>query len=1299
MPNTPLRSLATPALNSLCRQQVAQAGQRYTPGIDPDAPNLSVGAMQIAMSAIGCGSKAKERFDSVLEALSEAWTGCKQYSQRVDAIDSAISNARASLAPTLSRIRACDASAAYEWAEQVGRILSLLSEDLAYWRAEESRQEAQRNTTASENVRSTIQSKIYSVNRCAAVVRQETEFIGSAAFKVHYQPLLLIRGEWGTGKTHLVCDVTLSRLERGQATLLVLAKSFEGQILSEIVGRIDPAASLGELLDCLEEISAIQDERVLVFVDGINEGRRTEWRSAIETLANLVATKPGIGLVVTCRTPFESLSMNEDVLAKFHAISHSGFEDQEFDAQAEFFRYYDLPLPEVPLLDREFSRPLTLKLICQSLHNLTARKVAKGFAGIASGQIGMTFVLESFINRVGEEIEREFGLTPKACWNLLKGNDGASTPRRAGFAPCMAAKLRDYITLSEARQIVATNATGLSPKRRNEFLDTLRTSGLIDEDVIWYSSKSGVRSRIVYRLAYQRFSDHLIARHLLKVHLDTESPETIRASFRGAAPLAKIFRGRGRLAHRFAEPGLAQALICEFPTRVGSKLPPTERELYFALPQAVRKLGAYFEPFIEGLFWRNPASFNDGTNALLSQYLSGSETTWQATIDALVSVSAKPKHPYDATRLYRFLERYSMAHRDLRWSEYLRNPWASPAIRRLITWGEQLDVAKTSEESARQLIALFSLVLTTVNRSDRDLATKALVLLGERFPRMLFQHVRTSLAFNDPYVPERVLAAAYGVTLSLVDAEFDGFRDLLGELASFLHLSMFASNAAHATHHTLTRDYALGIIEVAERVGCISLTVAAKRDLSVPYPNIPSAFAGDGKPDDEVSNAIGDAIQMDFGNYTIGSLIPDRANYDHKHPEYVRVRAKIERRIFDLGYRFEAFESADHSIGRVSWNASDASKVDRFGKKYAWIAFFEMWGERQAAGTLPDWRLDERNPDCGVDPSFPRRPPKWSAPIPDMFGALEANTDAWVEGGFTPDWQPLLCVPEVNRHPGDWVLLDGFVQDVDEATDREIFAFLRGLLVSKRDLARLRSAFLGSEYPGNFAIPPAGTEHYLYAGEAGRRRNFAKHLLQTSGTYRRQTAEAFVEHEPVPSDPIADLPRLEVVGVSAEGRTTTRERLHLGPLTPMRRIPGVRVEIPVISFGWESHHSVHNSFSGFSLPAPSLIQKLELATRHREVDFYDSDGRRASLYREASGARIDQRFRLRYMRSDLLSKYLSQTRQLLVWCIWGERDWHSKRESVGWSLPPSRQRICESHRHIHKAFIEWHLRSGQLVRA
>ncbi len=1144
---------------------------------------------------------------------------------------------------------------------------------------------------------STVQGNMNSIGRCLSILRDELEYIRDPAFRVLFDPQILISGEWGTGKTHLLCDITQGRIDRGQATILALAKNFHGSVVDDICARIEAGLAADEVFERLDELSKQRGERALVLIDGVNEGRRKEWREAIATIQALIEHRPNLALVVTCRTPFEPIAIDAENLQKFNRITHRGFDDQEFDAQAAFFQYYKLPLPEVPLLDREFSRPLTLKLICQSLKDLSSSKFAKGFEGIASGQRGMTFILESFAKRVGEPIELEHGLPGKACWTLLKGNDRITDARQSGFAPCMAANIRGHILPTEADRIVSANFPALRPAQRKRLLEALRTSGLIEEDVVWRSTKSGVKSRIVFRLPYQRFSDHLIARHLLSRYLDATSSDTIKQSFEARSPLGRIFRIPNRHQREYAEPGWAQALITEFPERVKQRLPPKQRELFFVLHGRAQNLNAYFGPFIEGMFWRAPSAFTEGTNAIINRFLSAGTRAWEKTVDALAAVSTKPKHPYHARRLYDFLSRLAMPDRDLQWSEYLRRHYASPTIHRLLTWAGKLNAANMKPDSAIELVVLLSLVLTTVVRKDRDLATKALVLVGEKFPEVLFAHVVTSLEFNDPYVPERMLAAAYGATLSLVDSDSESqFLPVLGNLAATLYSEMFAPGARHSTHHTLMRDYALGIIQLAQRANCVTLSEGANESLSTPFPNTASTFASDGTPDNAIKEALGYAIKMDFGNYTMGRLIPNRSNYDDSSSGYVQVRAKIERRMFDLGYRAERFEVADREIGSTSWNSGDQEKVDRYGKKYSWIAYFEMYGEREATKKLPDWRLEERCSDSGVDPSFPKRTPDWTHPIPDLFGNPDVETEAWVQGGFTPKWDQLLVVPEINGHAGPWVLVEGYVSGADEASDREIFAFLRGMFVASKDVSNLEAKFLSVDYPGNDKIPEGTTEYYLYAGEAGRRQNYVRSLLQRNGQYRRQVVEAFGAYEPEPADEVvANDGVLESISEDAEGIFTISVEL-LGRFPKMRRVPGVRVELPHIHFGRESHHSVHNDFSGFNFPAPSLIQRLGLKSKNREIDFCDSTGNPATLYREAGSGWGGNQHKLLYVRADLLRRYLQDTRQVLVWCNWGERDWMKKMEGLDAIRDPVRQNIYEAHDHIHRSFCQWSAKDSKV---
>ena len=201
------------------------------------------------------------------------------------------------------------------------------------------------------------------------------------------------------------------------------------------------------------------------------------------------------------------------------------------------------------------------------------------------------------------------------------------------------------------------------------------------------------------------------------------------------------------------------------------------------------------------------------------------------------------------------------------------------------------------------------------------------------------------------------------------------------------------------------------------------------------------------------------AIYMDFGNYTIGHLVPGRGNcMSMNHLGYKEIRRKIEWRITNLGYKAKDFEAIDRWIGEDNWRRSSNSeaKVDRYGKKYSWIAYFEMYGLLQQRGLLCSANLQktERCSDCDIDPSFPEPARKWKPALQFCFpcSVYGSETVSWVRDGPTPDYTHLLRPDIVDGIHGPWVLLDGFIQESSETDRRDIFTFLRGLLVSANDL-------------------------------------------------------------------------------------------------------------------------------------------------------------------------------------------------------------------------------------------------------
>jgi hypothetical protein len=400
-----------------------------------------------------------------------------------------------------------------------------------------------------------------------------------------------------------------------------------------------------------------------------------------------------------------------------------------------------------------------------------------------------------------------------------------------------------------------------------------------------------------------------------------------------------------------------------------------------------------------------------------------------------------------------------------------------------------------------------------------------------------------------------------------------------------------------------------------------------------------------------VADAKG-AIRMDFGNYTIGGLIPGRSNYDDRHPTYQEVRRQIEARIIELGYSSSRFKNIDSAIAEDAWRTTRRrqSRIDRYGKKYSWIAYFEMDGLRDDQGALPKWHAAERTSDVDIDPSFPQAPRTWMPALPDLFVESPCEHQAWIANGPTPDYDHLLNPTQVDGQPGAWALLEGYIEQSATNDDRHVFTFLRGVFVDSDRVQALLSAFNAKAYPGNHAIPEPTEDYYTYAGEIPWSYRFGSGLLGPNGEARRDQRDAFEYHD----------------GSQWQ--------------------PGIPVEVTVCRFAWERYHSELNQVSGAIVPAPAICQHLGLVNRQGEWDLYNTASNLATIYREFKVEHDTFSSRLAYIRCDLVAGYLRETGQTLVWMLWGERDFHHR---TGQELSDDLRDLFSQNLHIHRRSSSW----------
>lgn len=588
----------------------------------------------------------------------------------------------------------------------------------------------------------------------------------------------LLVGEAGVGKTHLLCDIAVRRLDAGLPTILLMGQQFTTnedpwtQICRLL--QLAPDTTSDEFLGALEAAAQAKQTKAVILIDALNEGSgRFIWEPHLASFLHAVSRHCWVSVAISVRSSYEKVVIPEGVEADLVRVEHHGFTEHEYQATHIFFDFYGIEYASTPYLVPEIQNPLFLKILCQGLRDSGLRKFPRGLQGITS--IFKLFV-DAINNKLSDASYLDFNPRRRIVWEAIDL-----------VAAKMAAKKQVYVSIEEAEDAI----NQLLPRQGFEksLYRSMVSEGILSEDIVWENDKTSD----VVRFAYEKFSDHLITKHLLDAHLDNQSPEQ---AFAVDQPLSALVARDSWL-----RAGLIEAMCVQIPGRTGKELPGIAPEI----ADDHRVLHGFFESIV----WRTTSAFSERTRYFLNKYSSTNQMYADAGFNALLTVTIVPDHPYNADFLHRNLMRREMAERDVWWSIFLhRHVGGEGAVDRIVDWAWSPETRTyADDESVRLCGTTVAWFLTTSNRFLRDKATKALVNLFTNRLLILRQVIQSFLDVNDLYVLERLFAVAYGCVLRSTDME--GIR----ELATAVYEWVFQQGTPPT--HMLLRDYARGVIEYA----------------------------------------------------------------------------------------------------------------------------------------------------------------------------------------------------------------------------------------------------------------------------------------------------------------------------------------------------------------------------------------------------------------------------------------------------------------------------------------------------
>ncbi|MEW9702946.1 AVAST type 2 anti-phage system protein Avs2 [Paenibacillus sp. SI8] len=843
------------------------------------------------------------------------------------------------------------------------------------------------------------------------------EFLGSPTALLANTPVLLLKGEAGIGKSHLLADIAKQRNEEGIPVLLILGQHFTNddnpwiQILKNQL-RLD--INENELLGALEAKAQSVGSRALIVIDAINEGRgRFFWKDHIKGFIRTIRKYKWLGLVLSIRSSYEEIIVPKDIIEDEIAIrvTHYGFADVEYEASKMFFDNYKIQQPSIPLLHPEFQNPLFLKIFCEGLNKSGLTVVPEGFEGISSI---LDFYLESINNKLSEPSRFDYAKN----LNLVKKVINAIIAKKIEINS-------QYVAYEEASKIVSGIVKEYADNWRR-FLDELINEGLFTQNI--FSSDNKYVDGVYF--AYERFDDHITVSFMLEKHLNKQNP---KSSFKKGAVLHEYIKDEMTC---YFNKGFIEALSIQLPEIINM-------ELYEVAPFC-KSHNTIVEAFVSSLLWRKTESITERVIPYINGIVIQSKSTYEMFWDTILHVSANPRHLLNGERIHSRLMKDSLAKRDAWWTPYISKHYSGhSAIKRIIDWAwSTVDRGYISDDSVKLSAVTISWFLTSPNRRLRDAATKAIVCLLQNRISVLIDVLQLFEKVNDPYVYERLFAVAYGCALRNNSKE-DVFM-----LSKYVYDTIFAKRYIYP--HILLRDYARGIVEYAVYLGMSGNVIDIKK-IRPPYKSrwykhIPTIeeidkykldnHAKDFQDKYWVQNSILSSMTTeygrgigrygDFGRYVFQSAV---TNWE-KHFDAQSLSNIATKRVFELGYNVELHGEYDrHHV--KSYDRHEHMN-ERIGKKYQWIAFHEVLAKLSDKYPMSEFDYSRNDDETGEVEGVDLE--EFLSSIDDELTESEEETDNVTQELGDHDVQ-LLQSKQLRRrnykdipYSGPW---NPFVRDID----------------------------------------------------------------------------------------------------------------------------------------------------------------------------------------------------------------------------------------------------------------------------
>lgn len=697
----------------------------------------------------------------------------------------------------------------------------------------------------------------------------------SDTWRLANEQAVLVYGEAGVGKSHLLADIAADALKRNQPALLLINSQFylqnpRTQILECLDLRNTDFKTLLGALDAAGQAAGV---RALLIIDALNERHGIDlWREHLAPFISEIRCFSHLALIVSCRTTYLNyvVQPTSPLHNSLPRIEHHGFADGGGRAARQYLAQRKIIRPSAPNLLPEFNNPLFLKTCCDSLNR-------QGLHAFPRGVQGLTQYFKFYFDALATKVEDRMRLDSRQ--HVVARSLQELTQR-------LLTTQSSYLPLTDTIDCFDAVHPSMGQRERS-LLTELEHEGVLTVEPV-YTDENQQEEQV--RFTFERFSDFQIAGHLLQQHMQGKHP---LLPMEKASPLYEFLTRED--IYRFA--GIIEALAVLLPEQTSVELPDLSADT--TAPDWVVEAA-----FLKSLLLRQQDRFTDRTRELVLKFPTEYENHWLST---LISISTELDNKFNAHYLHDKLAPLTMPERDSKWSV----PIATLDIEEgssldvLLSWALEEGFSEIEPKRAELAAIMLTWLFSTSHRTIRDRSTKALTALLAPRLQLACSLIDRFRQLDDLYILERLLAASYGAALQAKS------QDNLAMLAKVVYEWIFASGKPPA--HILLRDYARGIVEYAHHCGVLPYDIEIEKARPPYESNWPIEYVSEENlngytetrnghtfKDDIVSSAGGGWLG-DFGNKTISHSVDNWSTTPLSEAKPLMASQCLKRFLVEIG--------------------------------------------------------------------------------------------------------------------------------------------------------------------------------------------------------------------------------------------------------------------------------------------------------------------------------------------------------------------------------------------------------------